>query len=82
MNRLDLNRRHFLSNSVGLGTSALLGLPEVAFGEPPPEVKKIRLVYDTAVCIAPQYLAEELLYLEGFTQSNGLSCRHPMRLPA
>jgi NitT/TauT family transport system substrate-binding protein len=64
----NLNRRHFLSNSAALGGVALLGIPEVVFAERPPEVKKIRIVHDFAVCIAPQYLAEEFLYLEGFTQ--------------
>lgn len=68
MDSLNLNRRHFLANSVSLSAAALFSMPQSAFAERPAEVKKIRLVYDTAVCIAPQYLAEEFLYLEGFTQ--------------
>jgi NitT/TauT family transport system substrate-binding protein len=35
--------------------------------EPPPETKKIRLVRVDAICLAPQYVAEELLRLERFT---------------
>jgi NitT/TauT family transport system substrate-binding protein len=36
--------------------------------EPPPETRKIRLVHVPAICLAPQYLAEELLRLEGFSE--------------
>jgi NitT/TauT family transport system substrate-binding protein len=36
--------------------------------EPPPEVRKIRLVHGPWLCYAPQYLAEELLRLEGFNE--------------
>ena len=38
-----------------------------AAAEPPPETTKIRLVRVPAICLAPEYLAEELLRLEGFT---------------
>ena len=67
MEHRKLDRRGFLSGSASLGAAALLGAARPTFAEQPPEVKKIRLVHDTAVCIAPQYLAEEFLYLEGFT---------------
>jgi len=40
----------------------------MAAAEPPPEVKQIRLVHAPAICFAPQYLAEALLRLEGFTE--------------
>ena len=40
----------------------------LAAAEPPPETTKIRLVQNPAICLAPQYLAEELLRLEGFSQ--------------
>jgi NitT/TauT family transport system substrate-binding protein len=35
--------------------------------EPPPETTKLRIIYTDAVCSAPQFLAEELLAAEGFT---------------
>jgi len=63
-----VNRREFLSATSLLGASALLGLPRSAAAEPPPEVTKIRLVKVPAICLAPEYLAEELLRLEGFTE--------------
>jgi NitT/TauT family transport system substrate-binding protein len=46
----------------------MLGLNRPASAEPPPETKKIRLVKVPAICLAPQYLAEELLRLEGFSE--------------
>jgi NitT/TauT family transport system substrate-binding protein len=39
-----------------------------AAAEPPPEIPKIRLIQNGSICLAPQYLAEELLRLEGFSQ--------------
>jgi NitT/TauT family transport system substrate-binding protein len=35
--------------------------------EAAPEVKRIRLPHTAAICLAPQYVAEELLQLEGFS---------------
>jgi len=62
-------RRHFLAGTGALGTAALLGLHgRVAAADPPPEIKKIRLLHVPAICHAPQYLAEELLHLEGITE--------------
>jgi NitT/TauT family transport system substrate-binding protein len=68
MENRKLDRRRFLSNSASLSVAALLGTAGPAFAEPPPEVKRIRLAHDIAVCYAPQYLAEAFLSLEGFTQ--------------
>jgi len=36
--------------------------------EQPPEVSRIRIVQTPAICFAPQFLAEELLRLEGFSE--------------
>jgi NitT/TauT family transport system substrate-binding protein len=50
------------------GTAGLLGLkPDPLAAEPPPETTRIRLHRVPGICIAPQYLAEELLKAEGFT---------------
>jgi NitT/TauT family transport system substrate-binding protein len=43
-------------------------LHRTAAAEPPPEVQKIRLVKIPAICLAPEYVAEEMLRLEGFSQ--------------
>jgi NitT/TauT family transport system substrate-binding protein len=51
------------------GTAGLLGWqPRRAAAEPPPETSRLRLVKVPAMCLAPQYLAEELLHLEGFSE--------------
>jgi NitT/TauT family transport system substrate-binding protein len=62
------SRREFLTNIGLAGGTALLGLRSDAFAaEPPPETKTIKLVQVPALCLAPQFLAEELLRDEGFT---------------
>jgi NitT/TauT family transport system substrate-binding protein len=51
------------------GTAGLLGLQaKRAAAEPPPETTRIRLVRIPSICQAPQYVAEELLRSEGFTE--------------
>ena len=62
------NRRNFLKGTSMMGAAALLGLPQFAKAEPPPETTKVRLVHNPFLCEAPQYLAEELLRLEGFSE--------------
>ena len=64
----ESGRRRFLTGAASLSAAALLGAARPICAELPPEVKRIRLAHDIAVCYAPQYLAEEFLYLEGFTQ--------------
>ena len=66
--RDGFSRRNFIANTSALGAASFLGLPLTAAAEPPPETKKIRFVHVPAICLAPQYLAEELLRLEGFSE--------------
>ena len=64
----QVSRREFLGGLTLMGTAGLLGLhsrPSAA--EPPPETTRIRLVQIPSICQAPQYVAEELLRAEGFT---------------
>ena len=50
------------------GTAGLLGWPPGhASGEPPPETTRLRLFKFPSLCVAPQYVAEDLLRGEGFT---------------
>jgi len=61
-------RRTFLRGVSGAGTVALLGLrTDRAGAEPPPETTRLRLLKSTSMCWAPQFVAEELLKAEGFT---------------
>jgi NitT/TauT family transport system substrate-binding protein len=62
------SRRMFLAKMSALGAASFLGLRTAVAAEPPPEVQKIRLVHAPAICLSPQYLAEELLRLEGFSE--------------
>jgi NitT/TauT family transport system substrate-binding protein len=61
-------RRAFLGGLTLAGTAGLLGLyARPAAAEPLPETTMLRLVKAPGLCLAPQYVAEELLRHEGFT---------------
>jgi NitT/TauT family transport system substrate-binding protein len=63
-----LSRRTSLANVSVLGAASVLGVSHSIAAERPPETSKIRLVHAPAICLAPQYLAEEFLRIEGFTE--------------
>lgn len=68
----SLTRRNLLRGFSAAAGAGLLGLGmRPAAAEPPPETRSIRLLHDPEIpvlCYAPQYLAEEFLRLEGFTE--------------
>src|SRR5262249_41617194 len=60
-------RRAFLGGFETTGAVGWFsGRAAPAAAEPPPETSTIRLAKVPTICIAPQYVAEELLRLEGF----------------
>jgi len=61
------NRRRFLATLTASGVASFVG-SQIAHAQAPPEVKRIRFVHTPAICVSPQYLAEEMLRLEGFTE--------------
>jgi NitT/TauT family transport system substrate-binding protein len=61
------NRRHFLASASFAAAAGVLGPGGSLAGEGPPEVTTVHLAKIPGICIAPQYLAEELLRAEGFT---------------
>jgi NitT/TauT family transport system substrate-binding protein len=69
----QFTRREFLGELTLAGTTGLLGLqPRGVGAEPPPETSTLRIFHtmsrgSTSICTAPQFLAEELLHGEGFT---------------
>ena len=67
MPNLD-SRRGFLAGFSASVAAGLVGSAQPAFAEPPPEVTRLRLPKIPSVCMAPTYVAEELLYAEGFTE--------------
>ena len=65
---MNFTRREFVSALTLAGTAGVLGVrPETASAEPPPETTKLRLMKTRNICWAPQYVAEDLLKAEGFT---------------
>ncbi len=63
-----ISRRAIVGGLAASGSACFLGLrAQPAAAEPPPETTKLRLVRIPGICIAPQYVAEELLRGEGFT---------------
>ena len=61
------NRRHFLATLSSSGALSLIGAAKSIAQEAPPETTAVRLAKINGICIAPQYVAEELLRAEGFT---------------
>src|SRR5258707_5162655 len=60
-------RRSFLASLSSAGALGLIGGDNASAQEAPPETTTIRLVKNAGICIAPQYVADELLRAEGFT---------------
>src|SRR6516165_4234382 len=61
------NRRHFLTSLSSAAAAALFDTSNALAEDAPPETTRIRLYDWSGVCIAPQFVAEELLKSEGFT---------------
>jgi len=60
-------RRRVLGGVVMAASAAVLPLRGAAALEPPPETTTLRLSKHPVICFAPQYVAEQLLRAEGFT---------------
>jgi NitT/TauT family transport system substrate-binding protein len=58
-------RRRLLSALSLAGAAGFLARPVAA--EPPPETTRLRMPLTPSICVAPQYVAEQLLRGEGFT---------------
>jgi NitT/TauT family transport system substrate-binding protein len=68
-------RRRFLGQAAALAAAPLAGAGRAATD--PPEVDRIRLVHSPSICLAPQYIAEDLLRLEGFAHVEYVSESFP-----
>src|SRR5262245_31847742 len=64
--RMTQNRRRFLATLSSAGAAGLIGQNSFA-QDGPPETANVRLGKIYGICIAPQYVAEDLLRAEGFT---------------
>jgi NitT/TauT family transport system substrate-binding protein len=65
--RSTQSRRRFLSTLSSAGAVSLIGAHTSISQEAPPETTTIRLAKIAGICIAPQYVADDLLRAEGFT---------------
>jgi NitT/TauT family transport system substrate-binding protein len=61
------SRRDFLAGLSAAGAAAILGRRQSLADERPPETTTLRLSRTSAICTAPEYIASDLLRLEGFT---------------
>src|SRR5262245_27686592 len=62
-------RRDFLNAAGIAAASTLIGLPAGDAGaEPAPETRRIRIPRLSSTCRTPEWVAEELLRAEGFTE--------------
>ena len=61
------SRRRVLTTLSSATAAGLIGGARGMAQEAPPETTTIRLVKIPGICVAPQYVAEELLRTEGFT---------------
>ena len=61
------NRRHFLTGLSALAAAGLAGGRDAAAAEGPPETMTARIAAGPGICIAPQYVAEELIRAEGLS---------------
>jgi NitT/TauT family transport system substrate-binding protein len=61
------NRRHFLASLAATGAAGLIGAPESKAQDGRLETTTVRIAKTAGICVAPNYVADELLRAEGFT---------------
>ena len=62
------SRRRFLTTTACAGASAIIRPSALMAAEGALETTTVRILKFPAVCVGPQYIAEELLRAEGFTE--------------
>jgi NitT/TauT family transport system substrate-binding protein len=65
--QMSQNRRRFLTTLSGAGAAGLIGAPNLRAQDGRLETTTVRLAKIRGICIAPQYVVDELLRAEGFT---------------
>jgi NitT/TauT family transport system substrate-binding protein len=65
--RIIQSRRDFLASLSAAGAAQVLGARLPLADEGPPETTTIRIGYDSSICVAPNFIARDLLQAEGFT---------------
>jgi NitT/TauT family transport system substrate-binding protein len=67
MAQMAQSRRHFLGTLTAAGAAGLIGPPHLNAQDGRLETTAVRIGKIAGICISPQYVAEELLRAEGFT---------------
>ena len=67
MTQMAQNRRRFLATLTATGAAGLIGGPNSLAQDGRLETTTVRIGKIAGICIAPQYVADELLRAEGFT---------------
>ena len=62
------SRRRFVATLSSAGAMSLIGGGNSLSEDAPSETTTIRLIQNAGICVAPQYVADELLGAEGFTE--------------
>jgi NitT/TauT family transport system substrate-binding protein len=61
------SRRRLLATLSSAAAAGVIGCPRLFAQEAPPETSTVRIPKIPGICVAPQYVVEELLKTEGFT---------------
>ena len=73
---LPMQSRRLFTTHIALAAAAgLIGGAAARAADDPPETNSVRLPKIPGICIAPGYVAEELLRAEGFTGHPVRRCR-------
>ena len=62
------SRRHFLASASLASATGVFGARRSFADEGPLETTTVRLPFNSNICLAPQFVAEELLRADGFTE--------------
>src|SRR3954452_22756678 len=70
-------RRRFVASTFAAGAAALIGSAPALADEGPPETTTVRLLGNSSICEAPDFIAEDLLRAEGFTEVRFVTSASP-----
>jgi NitT/TauT family transport system substrate-binding protein len=73
-------RRDFMAMASSVGAAAFAGAGRALADDGPPETTSVRFSWQSGTCTAAQYVAEELLRVEGFTDIHYVPGAPPARM--
>jgi NitT/TauT family transport system substrate-binding protein len=78
--QMTQSRRDFLASTSLAMAAGIIGARSSLAAEAPPETTTVRFSWQNGTCLAPQYVAEELLRAEGFTEIRYIAGVPPARM--